>query len=101
MVQVQLDGLDAGLKLESKFFEILNLKENGEADQLDLVTEWTITRDESAAPEGWSNKNAPTPPNEFASSYFQYSFDSENYYNIRCAMPLVKYVKEGKYNRKE
>ena len=58
VVQVQLDGRDAGLKLESNFFEILNFDSNGEADELYLVTEWTIDRGEHAAPKGWDLKRA-------------------------------------------
>ena len=100
VVQVQLDGLDAGLRLESNSFEILNLDASGKADDLHLVTEWKITRDKLAAPDGWSNKNAPTPPDEFASSYFQYSFGSENYYHISCYVLLTQYYREGKYNYK-
>jgi len=58
VVQVQLDGIHAGLKLESNFFEILNFDSNGEADELYLVTEWTIDRGEHAAPKGWDLKRA-------------------------------------------
>ena len=98
MEQVQLDGLDAGLMLESNSFEILYLDASSKADELHLVTEWTITRDQIAAPDGWKNKNAPQPPDEYAVSYFQYSFDTEWSYHIRCAILFVEYVKDGKYN---